>query len=137
MATSTYDDARVPRQTEARPPRRRRVVLWFVIVAVLLGVVGGGIYGFDQFRRQAIGEFFAAQGHPPTPVAATPAEIGPMPRYLDGIGSLAAVREVHVAPEVAGRVDSITFTAGANVQRGNPLVQLNDAPERADLLGFQ
>jgi membrane fusion protein, multidrug efflux system len=137
MATSTYDDARVPRQTEARPPRRRRVVLWFVIVAVLLGLVGGGIYGFDQFRRKAIANFFATQVQPPTPVAATPAEIGPMPRYLDGIGSLAAVREVHVAPEVEGRVTEITFTAGASVQRGAPLVQLNDAPERADLAGFQ
>ncbi|MFL5333378.1 MAG: efflux RND transporter periplasmic adaptor subunit [Geminicoccaceae bacterium] len=138
MASSTYDEARVPpRQTEASPPRRRRAVLWFVVVAILLGLVGGGIYGFDQFRRKAIADFFASQMRPPTPVTATPAEAGPMPRYLDGIGSLAAVREVHVAPEVAGRVDSITFTAGANVQRGNPLVQLNDAPERADLLGFQ
>jgi multidrug efflux system membrane fusion protein len=74
---------------------------------------------------------------PPTPVAAAPAEIGPMPRYLDGIGTLTAVREVQVSPEVAGRVERIDFTAGGSVEAGAPLVQLNDAPERADLAAFQ
>src|SRR4051794_24390898 len=113
MATSTYDDARVPRQTEARPPRRRRVVLWFVIVAVLLGLVGGGIYGFDQLRRKAIANFFATQVQPPTPVAATPAEIGPMPRYLDGIGSPPALRGGHVGPQGGGRGAGVTLPPGA------------------------
>ena len=60
-----------------------------------------------------------------------------MPRYLDGIGSLTAVREVQVAPEVAGRVTAIEFTAGTSVEAGATLVQLNDAPERADLASYQ
>ena len=138
MASSTFDEAHVPpRPTEASPPRRRRLVLWFAIVAILLGLVGGGLYGFERFRRQAIAEFFASQVAPPTPVAAEPARVGPMPRYLDGIGSLTAVREVRVSPEVAGRVESIAFEAGASVAAASPLVQLNDAPEQAELASYQ
>jgi multidrug efflux system membrane fusion protein len=60
-----------------------------------------------------------------------------MPRYLDGIGTLTAVREVDVSPEVAGRVEAIAFQAGSSVAEGAPLVQLNDAPEQADLASYQ
>ena len=138
MASSTFDEAHVPpRPTEASPPRRRRLVLWFAIVAILLGLVGGGLYGFERFRRQAIAEFFASQVAPPTPVAAEPARVGPMPRYLNGIGSLTAVRQVDISPEVAGRVEAIAFAAGASVESGASLVQLNDAPEQADLASYR
>ena len=137
MAISTYDDARLPSGRAQNKPSRRRVVIWFVIVALLLGLVGGGIVAFDRFRAKAIADFFASQVPPPTPVAALPAERGPVPRHLDGIGSLTAVREVKLAPEAEGRVVEIMFEAGARVEAGAPLVQLNDAPERADLASYQ
>lgn len=137
MAISTYDDARLPSGRAASKPSRRRVVIWFVIVALLLGLIGGGIFAFDRFRAKAIADFFASQVPPPTPVAALPAERGPVPRHLDGIGSLTAVREVKLAPEAEGRVVEIMFEAGARVEAGAPLVQLNDAPERADLASYQ
>ncbi len=108
-----------------------------LIVALLLALIGGGLVAFDRFRSKAIGDFFASQVRPPSPVAAVAATVGPMPRYLDGIGSLTAVREVDVAPEVAGRVTAIEFDAGASVAAGTTLVQLNDAPQRADLASYQ
>jgi membrane fusion protein, multidrug efflux system len=137
MATVTYEDAHRRAEPARGKPSRRRVAVWFVAVALLLALVGGGLYGFDRFRSKAIADFFAGQVPPPTPVAAAPAEVGPMPRYLDGIGTLTAVREVQVSPEVAGRVERIAFTAGASVAAGAPLVQLNDAPERADLAAYR
>ena len=105
MATVTYEETHRPGERAKGKPSRRRVAIWFVVVALLLGLVGGGLFAFDRFRSKAIADFFASQVPPPTPVAALAANVGPMPRYLDGIGTLAAVREVHVAPEVAGRVD--------------------------------
>ena len=105
MASVTYDNAHRDAESARPKPSRRRVAVWFVIVALLLALVGGGLFAFDRFRAKAIADFFASQVPPPTPVAAEPARLGPMPRYLDGIGTLTAVREVEVSPEVAGRVE--------------------------------
>lgn len=74
-----------------------------------------------------------AQGAPP-PTAVSAVQVNPtdVPATLEAIGSLRAVREVMLAPEVAGRVVAIRFDAGEQVRAGTTLVQLYDAPERAD-----
>jgi multidrug efflux system membrane fusion protein len=72
------------------------------------------------------------QAPPPTPVVATVVGPANVPASLDAVGSLRAVREVMLAPEVAGRVTAIRFTAGQRVGAGATLVELNSAPEYAD-----
>lgn len=69
---------------------------------------------------------------PPTGVVATVVSPAPVPTSLQAVGSLRAVREVMLAPEVAGRITSIRFSGGQQVGVGAVLVQLYDAPERAD-----
>jgi membrane fusion protein, multidrug efflux system len=141
MATTTYLD-HAPRPKPAAGPARRGatrrgLVVRLLVVAVLLGALGGGLWFFNEFRKQAISSFFATNVPPPTPVAAVAAEVGPLPQVLGGIGSLAAIRQVQVSPEVEGRVVEILFEPGQAVKAGTPLVQLNDAPERADLASFE
>ena len=135
MATTTYDEAR-DRPEQTRRPTRRGMTIRVLIVLLVLGGLGGGLWWFNEFRRHAIADFFAHNTPPPTPVAAEPAQSGAQPQYLGGIGSLTAIRQVKVSPEVQGRVDRILFEPGAVVHAGDPLVQLNDAPERADLANF-
>jgi len=123
---------------EARPrPPRRKLIIRLTIMALLLLLVLGGLYGFDLFRQKMIAQFFANNLPPPTPVSAVAVVSEAMPDYLDGIGSVVAVHQVSVAPEVNGRVTKILFESGAEVKAGDPLVQLNDDPERADLANFQ
>lgn len=123
---------------EARPrPSRRKLVVRLFIMTVLLVLVLGGLYGFDQFRQHMIAQFFATNVQPPVPVSAVPVASEAISDYLDGIGSVVAVHQVSVAPEVGGRVTKILFESGAEVKEGDPLVQLNDEPERADLANFQ
>jgi len=110
-----------------------RVIIMTLIVAGILG----GLYWFDRFRDNAIADFFANNKPPPTPIAIAPTRVEDVPRYLYGIGTLAAVRQVTVAPEVAGRVTDIFFEAGAQVEANVPLLQLNDRTERADLLALR
>ncbi|MEQ8309967.1 MAG: efflux RND transporter periplasmic adaptor subunit [Sphingopyxis sp.] len=74
----------------------------------------------------------AAGPMPPIPVAAITVAPTDVPAALEAVGSLRAVREVVLAPEVAGRVTAIRFAAGQRVGAGQLLVQLFDAPERAD-----
>jgi multidrug efflux system membrane fusion protein len=44
---------------------------------------------------------------------------------------------VNVTSDVSGRITGIMFEAGSQVEKGTPLVQLFDAPERADLASFK
>ena len=117
--------------------RRPNTVRWFAIMAVLLAVVLGGLYGFNRFREQAIATYFANNKPPPAQVSVVEAKSEAVPRFAAGIGSIAAVHQVTINPEVGGRVTKIFFEPGAAVKAGDPLVQLNDAPDRGDLANYQ
>ena len=46
---------------EARPlPSRAKRVRWFVIVALLVALVLGGLYGFNAWSAKMIANFFAS-----------------------------------------------------------------------------
>ncbi len=120
-----------------RPPSTRRKVVWFGVVALLLALVFGSFYAYDRLRSHMIAQVFATMKPPPAPIAAAVATAQDMPRHLSGIGTLAAVHQVMVAPEVGGRVTQIFFQAGGMVQAGDPLVQLNDKPDQGDLANFR
>ncbi|MGE5203521.1 MAG: efflux RND transporter periplasmic adaptor subunit [Acidobacteriota bacterium] len=115
----------------------RRKWLRFALMAVMLAIVLGGLWGFNRFRAEAINQAFSHFAMPPTPVAAEPARSESLAHSISGIGTLQAVRQVTVVAEVGGRVKDIMFQAGSSVQGGTPLVQLNDAPEQGDLLNFK
>lgn len=121
------------RETAPRP----KTVRWFIIMAVLLAIVLGGLYGFNRFRTHAIAEYFAHNKPPPAQVSATTVAVQSVSRFAPGIGSLVAVHQVTVNPELPGRVTKIFFQPGEKVKAGDPLVQLNDAPDRGDLANYQ
>ena len=110
---------------------------WFIIVGLLLAVVVGLFVGFNAFRNHMIAQFFANNKPPPVTVSAAEAKFETLPHLLTGIGDIAAVHQVDVSADVSGRVTEIKFTAGTSVKKGDPLVQLFDAPERADLASFK
>ena len=116
---------------------RPKVVRWFAIVGLLLVLLLGGLYGFNRFRSQAISSFFAHNKPPPAQISAAEVTVQNLPRFAPGIGSLAAVHQVTINPEVAGRVTKIFFEPGTMVKAADPLVQLNDAPDRGDLANYQ
>jgi membrane fusion protein, multidrug efflux system len=74
----------------------------------------------------------AAYAPPPVEVSTVTVRSEDLPQALEATGTLDAVREVVLSPEVPGRVTAISFTAGQQVGQGATLVQLFDAPEVAD-----
>jgi membrane fusion protein, multidrug efflux system len=118
-------------------PSRRKLVWRLAIMALLLLVVFGGLYGYERFRALKTAEFFANNKPPPTAIVAVAAAAEPVPQSFTAIGSLVAVHQVAVSPEVTGRVTKIFFESGATVHAGDPLVQLNDEPEQGDLLNYR
>jgi multidrug efflux system membrane fusion protein len=117
--------------------RRPRTVLWLGVVGLLLAVVLGGLYGFNRFRQQAIATYFASNKPPPAQISAAEVKTEAVPRFATGIGSVTAVHQVTINPEVGGRVTKIFFEPGATVKAGDPLVQINDDPDRGDLASYE
>jgi multidrug efflux system membrane fusion protein len=130
-------DAAHPGTIRPATTRPARTVRWFVIVGLLIALVLGGLYGFNTFRAHAIANFFASNKPPPAEISAVVAQTEAVPHVAPGIGSLAAVRQVTISPEVGGRVVAIVFKSGTEVKSGEPLVELNDAPDKGDLANFQ
>lgn len=115
----TTDEAVAPARSQTR-----MTVIVLVIVLALFAL----LYVWRAWMNAAP----PPAAPPPTSVSATVVRPTEVPVTLEAVGSLRAVREVMLAPEIAGRVTTIHFAGGERVGAGAPLVQLFDGPERAD-----
>lgn len=103
------------------------------IVLLVVAVLFAGLFGWRKARTAA-----PAQGAPPPTVVATfVVQPQSVPVSLESVGALQAVRQVTLAPETVGRIVAIRFEGGAHVAAGAVVIQLDDAPERADRAAAQ
>ncbi|MBM9594577.1 efflux RND transporter periplasmic adaptor subunit [Roseitranquillus sediminis] len=104
-----------------------------VLAIVLLGLVAGGVVGFNMFRDQAIEDFFANRPVQPLPVDTVVAEAGEWVPTLEAIGTVYALRGIDLAVEAVGVVREVSFEANDTVEAGQVLVRIGDEIEQADL----
>lgn len=103
------------------------------MVALGAVVLGGMVVpGLGTSSRAS--EAAEAYAYPPVQVALAPALRGEAVRVLSGVGELQAAQQVQVSAEAGGRITQIAFASGQTVKAGQLLVQLNDAPEQAELI---
>lgn len=123
-------------RTATRAVSRRRQ--WFVgaVTSVVLAVIALGFYISQRATEQGTRAALTAP-RPPISVEAATAVVEAVPQLLSGIGTLQAIHQVTVSPEVGGRVVKIFFEPGTHVKAGEPLVQLYDEPLRGDLANFE
>ena len=62
------------------------------------------------------------------PVQVATAERKDLPIWLEGLGTVAAVQQVTVRPQVDGKIDKVLFVEGQPVKRGDVLVQIDPRP---------
>ncbi|PSH66405.1 efflux RND transporter periplasmic adaptor subunit [Phyllobacterium sophorae] len=105
-----------------------------VIVVILVALLGVGLVGFNLFRDKAIKDFFATMQQPAAPVSTYTVEPGEWTPEVEAIGTVSAIQGVELSVEVAGIVKDIPFTANQTIQQGAPLLQLDDAIEKADIV---
>lgn len=113
-------------------------MIWRLVLAVIvLGVIVGGIVGFNMFRDQMISGYFASMQPPPVTVSTIEVEPVTWQPGIEAIGTAHSNRGVALAVETPGIVKDILFAANDEVTAGQHLVQIDDLIERADLAATQ
>ncbi|MEK1852524.1 MAG: efflux RND transporter periplasmic adaptor subunit [Phyllobacterium sp.] len=108
-----------------------------VIALLFVILIGVGLVGFNLFRDKAIKDFFATMQQPAAPVSTYTVEPGAWTPEIEAIGTVSAIQGVELSVEVAGIVKDIPFTANQIIEKGAPLLQLDDAIEKADIVAAQ
>lgn len=108
-----------------------------LIMLTLVGLLFGGIFGFQVFKGRMIKKFLASRGTPVQTVSTTKAGYQTWQPKFEAVGTLRAVRGVDIAPEVSGIVSHIHFHSGDDVKKGALLVDLNADAERAKLKSLE
>jgi membrane fusion protein, multidrug efflux system len=108
---------------------KKRMVIMLVAVGVLLG----GIVGYNAFKGYMMQKYMASTPAPTSTVSAMTAEYQQWQPQLSAVGTLRAVRGVDVTTEIAGLVRSLEFKSGDEVKAGQVLAQLNADSDIAQL----
>ncbi|HVB49574.1 MAG TPA: efflux RND transporter periplasmic adaptor subunit [Burkholderiales bacterium] len=108
-----------------------------LLMLVLVGLVFGGIFGFQAFKARMIKKYIAAQGIPAQTVSTIKAGYSEWQPRVEAVGTLRAVRGADLAPQIAGIVTAVRFKSGDEVKAGAPLIDLDSAQEAAQLLALE
>jgi len=99
---------------------------------VLIAVAGVLYYAFGAAQRQAQrSSRFAADG--PVPVLVAAVKRADVPVYLDAVGTTKALNTVTVRPQVDGKLISVTFKEGQDVNKGDVLARIDPTTYQATL----
>lgn len=105
---------------------KRNIIAVIILLVVAIGAyVGSGMMGGEKKEEGPQG--FAM------PVEATKAESATLRQTVQAVGSLIAQEGVVVRPEISGRVTQIFFNEGQKVDKGAPLMRLDDSVNKAQL----
>ena len=102
-------------------------------VLIILVLAGGGYWYAGGLTD--VGGAPAATGRERLPprVDVVPAEVRTLARKVEAVGTTRARQSVDIIPADSGRVVSISFMPGSQVEAGSTLLQLDDVAERADV----
>lgn len=104
-----------------------------LIMLASVGLVFGGLYGFNTFRSIMIGKFLASMANPPQTVSVTTAKLEEWRPTLAAIGTFRAVSGADLALEASGVVEKISFKSGEDVAAGQILLELRKDTDNARL----
>jgi len=104
---------------------------------ILAGLVAVGVVVVIVAQAQQPRQFFGKRGRgapdAPVPVLAAQAKLADVPVYLDGVGTTRALNTVLVRPQVDGKLTSVRFKEGQDVQRGYVLAEIDPITFQAQL----
>src|ERR1700674_677582 len=108
-----------------------------VIMLIAVGLVFGGIFGFQAFKGAMIKKFMSQMSAPPQTVSTAIAGMQEWQPRIEAVGSLRALKGADLALEVSGVVETIAFSSGDDVAEGAVLLKLRAHDDLAKLQSLQ
>ncbi len=109
---------------------------WLKLLGVVVVIIAV-IFGIKALQLKKTFAGYAAMGAPKATVTAVKVEMQDWNPSFTAVGSLRAVRGVELSSEVSGLIQALRFTSGAEVQKGQVLVQLVADSDAAKLVSLQ
>ena len=104
-----------------------------IIMLIAVGLVFGGVFGFQIFKNAMIKKFMSAMPQPPQTVSTVTAAVQEWQPQIEAVGSLRAVNGADLAFEVSGIVKELHFKSGDDVAAGDILLTLRADDDSAKL----
>jgi len=108
-----------------------------VIMLLIVGVVLGGLYGFQVFKAGIIKQVMAGIANPAQTVSTVVADSRDWQDKIEAVGTLKAANGADLALQVSGIVQDIPFQSGDKVEQGQVLLKLAAAEDIAKLASLQ
>jgi multidrug efflux system membrane fusion protein len=103
------------------------------VLFLLLLAGAGGAYWYAGLPRNAGDSQKAARPSAPVAVSVVSAHRQDLPIYLSALGTVQAANRVQIRPRVEGMLQSVAFTEGQAVKKGDVLAQIDPRIYRANL----
>ena len=108
-----------------------------VTMLIVIGLILGGIFGFQAFKNRMIAAYLANLKAPSQTVSTITAAMSPWQTTLQSTGSFNAVQGASLSAQVQGIVQKIGFQDGQDVKNGDLIVQLLADQQIATLQQYQ
>jgi membrane fusion protein (multidrug efflux system) len=108
-----------------------------IIMLIIIGLILGGIFGFQAFKNRMIAAYLANLKAPPQTVSTIAAAMSPWQTTLQSVGSFNAVEGASLSAQVSGIVQKIGFQDGQDAKKGDLIVQLLADQQIATLQQYQ
>jgi membrane fusion protein (multidrug efflux system) len=110
---------------------RKAMIKPLVIMAVVVVLVLGGIFGWQTFMAKMMSKYMGAAATAPQTVSTIAAAEDKWQSRLQATGSLRAVRGADLSSQASGIVDEIHFDSGNDVPTGKVLLRLRPLDDYA------
>jgi membrane fusion protein, multidrug efflux system len=107
------------------------------IMLIAVGLVFGGVFGFQIFMKTMIKKFMSTMPPPAQTVSTVTAAMQEWQPQIEAVGSLRAVNGADLAFEVSGIVKELHFNSGDDVAAGAILLTLRADDDIAKLAALQ
>jgi multidrug efflux system membrane fusion protein len=113
-------------------PKPRRFpaarIVWIGLLVIVIGATAWALRERQRAGATASAAAASAAYNRTIPVLTAQVDVRDVPVWLEGLGNVSAFYTVTVKPLVDGRVDKVLFTEGAQVKKGDVLVQIDPRP---------